>query len=339
LCLSAVIPGESVGLEGKSDQKKFAATGEEEVGDKARGQITIYNSFSSESQPLVVSTKFVSQGLTFRSLASVTVPGARIEDGETLPGQAKVQVEAEVAGDSYNIGSANFAIPNLSADKQSDIYGKSVSSFTGGSSKKIKVVSDSDLDKAKNDLWQETSDQLITKLQEKIGTDKVLAVGVLQKEIAEVESSVDSGVEANDFELVVKGKITGFAFKKDDLAIVLTNKYSELVPSDKYIVDKNVNNGISYESVEEAAHSEEAVSLKVVINKKVAWRLEETKIKNDIKGKDELFTKDYLANDSNIVAAEVSFWPFWVSKVPRTDNKIEIRLDSAETTDSITEDN
>ena len=91
--------------------------------------------------------------------------------------------------------------------------------------------------------------------------------------------------------------------------------------------------------MEEDINSEEAISLKVVINKKVAWRLEEPKIKNDTKGKDESYVRDYLLSDPNVVAAEVSFWPFWVNKVPRTDKKIEIRLDSAEITDSIIENN
>ena len=134
---------------------------------------------------------------------------------------------------------------------------------------------------------------------------------------------------------MIKGKISGFAFKKDDLATILLNKYRELVPPGKYIIDEDSAAGISFAAAEENINNAEVVALKTIINKQVAWRLEEAKIKNEIKGQDEKYVKDYLLSNTSNLEVKVSFWPFWVSRVPRTDKKIQIRLDSAVTVDKI----
>ncbi|NQV13284.1 MAG: hypothetical protein HQ530_03205 [Parcubacteria group bacterium] len=330
-----IIPGTLVSAESKSDKKKFAATGEKEVGDKARGQVTFYNSFSSESQSLPAATQIMTNGLIFVTLQDVVVPGAQVEGGEAISGQVKVRVEAETPGDNYNIGASRFVITSLPKSKQSDIYGKSTAQFTGGSSQKVKVASIEDLDHARDALFVEAVDEAIKELEEGWDSDKMLVRDLLEKEIVETESSVEAETEGDDFEMKVTVKVSGFAFQKDDLAQLLSGKFDQLLPSEKYVVDQSVAEGIAFERIEQDFGKEEALTTKVVVNKEVAWQVNEQKIKRDIKGKSEQEAKDYILNDSNIISVEISFWPFWVNKVPKTEKKIEIMLDKDRIVDSM----
>ncbi|MCD6422247.1 hypothetical protein J7L13_02790, partial [bacterium] len=102
--------GEGVDLRAQIFQKevrksaKGQATGEKEVGAKARGKITIYNYWDSTPQVLIAHTRFqsVSTGKIFRIPEAVTVPGTRVQQGQVVPGTVEVEVVADEVGAEYN---------------------------------------------------------------------------------------------------------------------------------------------------------------------------------------------------------------------------------------------
>src|SRR3989338_8339185 len=64
----------------------FKATGESDVAERARGQVRVYNEFSSEPQTLVANTRFLtSEGKLFRTSQTIVVPGASISGGKIIP--------------------------------------------------------------------------------------------------------------------------------------------------------------------------------------------------------------------------------------------------------------
>ena len=331
----AVIPGELITTESKSDKKKFTASGEKEVGDKASGQVILYNNYSSEAKFLPLFSQLASQGLVFLTQQDVTIPGARVEGGETVPGQVRVRVEAMEPGENYNIGASDFIVSNLPSGRKDGFYGKNTTQFTGGSSRKVKVVSAENLDEAKQSLADEAAEEVTTKLTDDLGEDKILPEGLYEQKITEVEASAEIDTEADDFEMKVTVVITGLAFKKNDLSQLLTYKFDQLVPTEKYVVDESIEQGVTFEKVEQGFSDQEAATVKLSISKAVAWHLNEQKIKRDIKGKNVDEAKDYILSNSNVIGAEVSFWPFWVKKVPRTERKIEIMLDKEKIADTI----
>ena len=107
-----IIPGELLTLE-KTESGEFSATGMKEVSQKAKGKITIYNVYSSQSQSLVPSRFQAEDGKIFWTIKSVVVPGAILKDGKTTPGQIEADVAAGEAGEAYNIGPAKFSMPAL----------------------------------------------------------------------------------------------------------------------------------------------------------------------------------------------------------------------------------
>ncbi|MBU2028468.1 hypothetical protein KJ761_01080, partial [Patescibacteria group bacterium] len=115
----------------------FNATGEKSsLSKKAKGAITIYNEYGPQSQPLVATTRFLSQdGKLFRLVKNVVVPGVIKTGTETKPGAIEAEVVADETGESFNIGPASFTIPGFKDsgnNKYTKFYAKSFKAMTGG---------------------------------------------------------------------------------------------------------------------------------------------------------------------------------------------------------------
>ncbi len=65
----------------KNAEKKVVADNQQKVEKKAQGKIVIYNNYGTQSQRLVINTRFeTGEGLIFRAVSAVTVPGTQIKD-------------------------------------------------------------------------------------------------------------------------------------------------------------------------------------------------------------------------------------------------------------------
>jgi hypothetical protein len=323
-----IVPGVMEEAEIKSDRKKFNSTGEKDIGVKAKGSVILYNSYSSNPQTLVSSTRLQSQGKTYYLLSEVTIPGAQIEGGKQVPGKIETVIEAEEFGEEYNLSSASFIIPGLALSKQKNIYGESEGSIAGGTSQKIKIITEEDLNKAKDALLAEVSQKGISDIEGKIGSENMIIDNTVQAEIIELNTSGEKEKEMDDFEMELKAKILAMSFKKNDLQeLVFTNLNKEL-SQEKFFINENIEEGINFEKIDFNIEYKK-LDLKLHINKEVAWKVDEKVIKKAIKRKTSEESVKYLLENSMGKEAKVDFWPFWVKKVPQIEKKIEIILDTS----------
>lgn len=329
-----MIPGVIEEVEIKSTSKKFNSTGEKDVGVKTQGTVILYNNYSSSPQPLIASTRLQSQGKTYFLLSETTIPGAKIEGGEQVPGKKEVMVEAEESGEEYNIGPSNFVIPGLAPSRQKNIYGKSEVSFSGGSTKQVKVITEEDLNKAKESLLEEIFQKGIEDIESKIKKERMIVESTAQKEIIELKTNGENEKEMDNFEMELKAKIIAMSFYKDDLEkLIFTNLNNELA-QEKFFVDENIEEGIDFEGTDFNVEHKK-LDLRLHINKQVGWRIDETVVKKAIKGKTSEESVKYLLENSIGEKAEVNFWPFWIKKVPQIEKKIKVILDTSENIDKI----
>src|SRR3989344_2102405 len=79
--LGKTIPGNFFEEELEVSQE-FKATGKTKIAGKARGQIRVYNAYSTSSQSLIANTRFISaEGKLFKSIKAVTIPGGKQSGG------------------------------------------------------------------------------------------------------------------------------------------------------------------------------------------------------------------------------------------------------------------
>ncbi|NQU99288.1 MAG: hypothetical protein HQ538_00995 [Parcubacteria group bacterium] len=329
-----IIPGATEEVEIKSNTKKFDSTGEKDVGIKAGGTVVLYNNYSSSPQVLVASTRLQSQGKTYLLLSETTIPGAQIEGGKQVPGVKEVVIEAEASGEDYNIGPSNFIIPGLALTKQKNIYGKSESSVTGGSTEKMKIITEEDLNKAKDSLLEEISQEGIENIENKISGGDMIARSTVQNEIIELKTNGENEKEADNFEMELRAKIIAMSFSKDEVEELIFTSLNNELSQEKFFINDNIEKGVDFEGIDFNVEHKQ-LNLRLHINKEVGWRIDETMVKKAIKGKTSEETTKYLLENSIGEDAKVEFWPFWIKKVPQIEKKIKIILDTSQNIDKM----
>ncbi len=194
--------------------ESFDATGTKNVSNKkAKGKITIYNEFSSSPQPLVATTRFLSDNQKiFRLVEGVTVPGTTKVGEEIKPGVLEAEVIADESGEDYNIVPSNFTIPgfkNSGNEKYTKIYAKSSTAMTGGgnSNETAKVVSDKDISDAKDKISLVINNLIKKKIKESVPNDGIVMLDdaiVIDEPLYRVSNS--AGEITNNFEVKVQAK-------------------------------------------------------------------------------------------------------------------------------------
>jgi hypothetical protein len=318
------IPLEEIKVE-KTKSKEFPATGEKELDEKASGRITIYNEYSSSPQILVATTRFESpEGKVFRILETVTVPGAEIVEGKIVPNILEVTVVADQSGAAYNIGPTNFTIPGFKGTpKYAGFYAKSTSPMSGGYVGVAKVVSAEDLDKAEKDLAKELKEEVKQTLQEQIPTDLKPVEDGLKEEITKI-STVEEGDEGETFDVEMKAVTQALFFRETDLKKLVDLNLISQVEENKAPLSETQQ--INYEEIA-INWSAGEVDFDLRVDEEVVWQIDLGRLKQDLAGQTEVEVRKYLANQPEIEKAKVTFWPFWVKRIPLQEKKIEITID------------
>lgn len=322
------IPLQLVRVE-KTLSREFPATGEKQLNEKARGIITVYNEYSSSPQTLVAATRFLSsEEKLFRTTQTIVVPGAKVEEGKIVPSTIEVEVMADQPGAEYNIGPADFTIPGFKGTaKYTGFYGRSKAPMTGGSTGKVKIVTSEDLEKAFAQLTEELKKIASQALEEQMPTDLKLIEGALLEEEVETSASQKAEARADNFVVEVKVAVRALLFNEKNLqdlvdlnlaSQIATNKIP-LAETQQIQWDKPV---IDWDKTE--------VSLPLHIQEDMAWQIDSQTLKKDLAGLTEIEVRKYLAKRPEIEKAKVTFWPFWVKRVPLQVSKIKIVIEGVD---------
>ena len=191
------------------------ATGQKQVGEKAKGKITIYNSYDSGAQTLSAGTKLRKDGKNFLLSSRVTVPGFTLQQGNPVPGTAEASVEAEKEGEAYNVSAGRFSVAGYPADK---FYGQSSTAMSGGYSKMVTVISQQDIDGVKNNLTSAATEEVKKELQKKVPNESELLDEAIKIEVTEFTTSSKVDEQQAKFSGKLKIKAQALIYKKADLA-------------------------------------------------------------------------------------------------------------------------
>jgi len=322
------IPGQLFSINKKA-ANEFPATEEKDAIQKSRGMITIFNEYSTSPQPLVATTRFEfiqddkESGLVFRTLQSVVVPGMKVENGIITAGEKDIEVVADKAGQAYNIAPGSFGI--MAWREKSDIaryekiYGKSSESMHGGILGKAKVVSEFDYNNAKEQLSNKVKNEINESL--KLQSAGLELLTNVEPQIAPIESTAKSDDAADNFTMTVNGSIITVGFKKDDL-FKLVSQYIEKTSGLVVVSDKLE---LSYKDIV-MDETNKILRVKIDINGDAYAKIDKEEVIAGLAGKNEIQIKEYLSSFKDVDSAKVTLSPFWVKKIPKNQNKIDLSL-------------
>lgn len=318
------IPAQLVKLE-DSQSMEFPTTGERQLNEKAKGIITVFNTYSSSPQTLVETTRFLStEGKIYRLTKTINIPGAQIEEGKIIPSSIDVEVEADQPGAEYNIGPSDFSIPGFKGSpKYSAFYGKSKKDIAGGSTEKVRVLTQDDFDKAKDKIWTDLEQKIQQELDSQIPQNFKLLDEAIDLQIGELKSSIEVGGKAESFTLTVRGIAKALIFSDQDLNQLL--KYSLFGESadTKEFTDLST---LNYEDIKKDIDKGQ-MSFTVRGEQEIIWSVDKEEIKRIIAGKKEADVRQIFSERPEIKEAQISFRPFWIKTIPKEINKIDVTVD------------
>jgi hypothetical protein len=318
------VPAKLMKIE-KDETKEFASSGESQTSAKAKGIITVSNGYSAETQTLVATTRFeTDDGKIFRTTKTIVVPGAKIQGSNMTPGSIDVEVIADQPGSSYNIGPTLFTIPGFKGSPKYDGFnGKSSAPLAGGSDGKTKMVIQSDLDNAKNVMTQKFKDELDQSLKDQISSDLKLLNGALKENQPEITFSQQAGNAADKFTATIKLTATALVFETKDIADLAGKAISTDSSSNKQLLP---NEDFAYSDVG-INFDLGQINMKVRTQQGAVNKIDIDALAKQLAGKDEIGIKKVLSQMPEIQNAKITFWPFWVKKVPNEIDKIKISVE------------
>ncbi len=307
--------------ERKTLESRYPATGKKAVQKKATGKITVYNAYSSDPQPLVASTRFVTpDGKIFRLAKGTTIPGAKIVSGKVIPSSIDLSVIADKPGSDYNIGPVNyFSVPGFEGTpKYQGFYGESKDPMSGGVIGEVPVPTDSDIKLAKTEAVAKIEAELKNKITGKIPSSLKIIDGASSFVVLSQKVNQETD-EAGNFVVTIEARLDLGAFKEEDLLKMLSLK-----------MKKDIGAEYSFKSQEiiyaKARLDSDAGRLSFPLDfKSVASRsVDVDLLRQQVLGKTEADLRALILTLPDLDTAHISLWPFWVTRVPTAPSKVKI---------------
>lgn len=312
---------------------EFEATGEKDVGEKAKGSLNLTIPVSSKNSPLVLpaGTKFTHNGLNYLLDKEATYKIDENESEEncsmnlatatiTCNIAGTVSVTAEASGDKYNVESGSTSW-TTSAVTGAEIKSNAIS---GGSSKVIKIVTQSDVDKAKTKLKETSEEAGKSHLLEQFGSDTYKIETSYSVSSKDPVASPAVGEEVKDG---VKPKITQttsysmYGVDSTKLSEFIKKKTESSIASDQKIYET----GSAF--LENFRGSDkEGYTARLKSTTQTGPSVTEEEILEKSKGRKVGEVQSLIKSINGVSSVKINTSFFWVNSVPNDANKITIEL-------------
>lgn len=317
------IPGKIVSEE-QSLSQEFSSTGKAVKEEKAEGIIRIFNDYSTSSQSLVATTRFVSsEGKLFRLVERVMALGQTMEKGKLVPGTVDALVRADVAGQEYNIGPSTFSVPGFAGTpKYTSFYAKSFSAMKGGFRGEALIISAEDLERASQTTKAKIEEKIDNALKDRTLPGLLLVKENILLNILEQGPTAKVGEAVKTFDYQIRAKKETVLLAEDDLtALVRTNLLSKLEDRQRFLPE-SLQTDSSIKTLDPTA----GARLSLKISAKIYTNLEAGPLKEQLSGKSIQEVQLSLQNLSQVSRAKIKIFPSFFKNLPEDLDKIKIKI-------------
>lgn len=294
-----IIPGQIVETE-VSGTEKGLATGTKDIGDPAKGVVVIRNKTDEEKKLSKGAILVSPSGLKFALDTSVNIASRSAEDGTY--GKANANVVAQNIGAEGNLPSGTDL--KFASISENQLTAKSEGNFSGGTSKKVTVVSDSDQKKLLAQVASNLRKDAQQKLQEKLPDKKVLEEA-LSEEIVKKSFNKNVNDQANEFSLTLTVRFKGTSFDDKDLKQIVSDLVTTQVPEGFQLSLQDSETQADVSKLEDDGKLIFLARFKA----KMIPKLDVEKIKKEIRGKTLKEAAEIIKGIDNVLGSEIKVNP------------------------------
>ena len=316
------LPGKKVEVNSEGE-KEISTTGTKLIGEKAKGEVVIYNRTSKEKTFIEGTELLGPSGLKFTLDEQVVVASESAgSDYVKVPGKATVKATAFSIGSESNLASGSeFMIGNFA---RNDFIARNESSFSGGTSREVQVVAKNDQEKILADLEKELKQKATDELALKLSSQEKLVDDSLTSQIVEKTFDKKIDEEGNTLKLKLKLKINALSFSESDFKQLIGEEIQNLVPPDfEYDPEQTET---SFQLKESSA---KIITFTASFKAKLIPKFNLEEIKNNLAGKKPMIGQTYLGNLSNVDSFEAKITPKFPGQIatfPRVVKRINIEI-------------
>jgi hypothetical protein len=299
----------------------FTATGKRDDGTKASGNITLYIVNPLELTIVPAGTRVFSEGKTYITQEDISIDTPAFDGHGSVKGSGPIQASAN--GDDYNMPSgADFTVSGYS-----NITGIG-STISGGTSKMSTIVTASDVQKAKQTLVDQSTDSVKLELQNQFDNGEIIISDSFNADMSDAVSSpaVGEAVSGSKAKLTSATTFGMTAISKSEMESYLRNSI------EKQIDDKNMqriyDTGIDKVKLSGYEKSDKGnATVNIEATGQIGPNIDKQKVKDDSKGKHYGDVQAQLEGIKGVESADIKFSYFWVTTVPKDDNKIQVEFE------------
>lgn len=320
-----VIPGslKEVKVEGTKIKE---TTGEKLVGEKAKGEVIIYNKTDMVKVFPAGTVLIGPNKLTFSLDGEIEVASKSAQttdEGEQITyGKTTASVTATSIGPEFNLSSqTQFSFKEYPASLYS---AKTENGFSGGTSRQIRAVSEEDQSSLLEDLTSELKEKAKQELRTNISSGEKVLDQEISSEILNQEFSAEEGEEVDNLSLDLEIKFTFLAYQQEDLKQFLEKKISDSIPSGFVFEYKT-----SQVDIKDMSFKDNKAKLKVVMKSSLLPKLDIEEIKKNLKGHYPEVIQTYLESLPNFSRADIKITPKLPAKLrtlPRKSENIKVEI-------------
>lgn len=313
----------------RSATTTVSATNGPVTNTKAVGKVTFYNAYSSQSIRLIAGTRLsADNGLIYRLSSSIVIPGYTKPASVIVPGKITASITADQPGQQYNIAQSDKMsdikiVAYYGQPRYSTVYGKPISSISGGFSGVKKVINPTALASTTAKLKADITEALSRDIKSMIPSGFIMYD---KNFVNTFTNPVTGGTDTNTATVSMEGTMYAIVLPKTKLVetfvgsqtVSLFGSFAYTVPGLESL-DVNITNIKDFSPVKKGA-----IVFKAKGDMKMVGTLLVEEVQNKLKGRS-LSKTQYIFKSyrSVIESASGELAPPWAN-IPTDLNKIKV---------------
>lgn len=312
----------------KTIEQQVPVTGQKNNGEKAAGSVDMTT--KDCSAPYSVAAVAAGTGLTANGKTYITGQKATFSpttfDFGTSCWNYKasgIGITAQSAGAASNTASATFVVSG-----RSDVSASG--SASGGTDDILKVVSQADIDAAKQKITEQDTQPIVQELKTAlIGRDLYAMDSTMSIGTPETKLSAELNAPAETLTVTQTINYSMFGVTQDELEKIIANSVADKIDTKKQsITSYGLDDAVF--SIQGVTADGASVSMQTTV---VAGpELDKETIKKQVAGKKAGDAKEIISANPGVTDVNVDYSPFWVGSIPKRTNKITVVIQEPKVT-------